>query len=85
MLNPDSSSWTNRESGILALGAVANGCFHGLESHLPRLVPYLIQLIQDTKVWVVWYFKEGAAVLCIRWYGNFKRVVWYFVDGGMVI
>jgi hypothetical protein len=45
----DATNWMVRESGILSLGAVADGCYDHLESHLPRLLPYLVQLLADPK------------------------------------
>ena len=42
-------SWEIKESGILVLGAVAEGCFNGLTAHLDQLVPYLIQCLSDKK------------------------------------
>ncbi|GAA99122.1 uncharacterized protein L969DRAFT_94300 [Mixia osmundae IAM 14324] len=44
-----SDDWLQRESGILALGAIADGCINGIEAHLPVLVPYLLQMLQDAK------------------------------------
>ncbi|CAK9784881.1 putative importin beta-2 subunit [Cutaneotrichosporon oleaginosum] len=44
--------WTYRESGILALGAIAEGCIEGLEPHLPQLVPWLIEALKDRKALV---------------------------------
>ena len=44
------SEWKHRECGILALGAVAEGCMAGIEPHLPTLIPYLIQTLKDPKV-----------------------------------
>eukprot|EP00741_Cyanophora_paradoxa_P008025 tig00001239_g7764.t1 len=44
-----SDKWDVRESAILALGAVAEGCIDGMQPHLPQLVPYLISLLQDSK------------------------------------
>ena len=43
-------SWLHRECGILALGAVAEGCANGIYPHLPVLVPLLIQSLMDSKV-----------------------------------
>ena len=37
----DQGHWSVRESGILALGAIAEGCYVGLLTHLPQLFPYL--------------------------------------------
>lgn len=45
----EDAKWTVRESGILALGAVAEGCFSGLEKHLSQLVPYLIRSLVDAR------------------------------------
>ncbi|KAK0430055.1 related to importin beta-2 subunit (transportin) [Armillaria ostoyae] len=44
-----SSDWLQRESGILALGAMAEGCIEAIEPHLPTLVPYLINMLNDPK------------------------------------
>ncbi|EGD72422.1 hypothetical protein PTSG_00441 [Salpingoeca rosetta] len=42
-----SSEWPRVESGILALGAIAEGCMSGLSGYLPTLIPYLIDLLQN--------------------------------------
>ncbi|CAK4070930.1 unnamed protein product [Aphanomyces euteiches] len=39
--------WCVRESGILALGAIAEGCMEGVVPHLPQLFPYLLTLMED--------------------------------------
>lgn len=44
------AEWKHRECGILALGAVAEGCMSGIEPHLPTLIPYLISTLKDPKV-----------------------------------
>ncbi|KAF8870895.1 transportin-PC [Infundibulicybe gibba] len=44
-----SPDWLQRESGILALGAMAEGCIEAIEPHLPTLVPYLINTLNDAK------------------------------------
>lgn len=44
-----SDNWLSRECGILALGAMAEGCIDALEPHLPTLVPYLINQLNDSK------------------------------------
>ncbi|KAH9935232.1 ARM repeat-containing protein [Epithele typhae] len=44
-----SEDWLQRESGILALGAMAEGCIDAIEPHLPTLVPYLINTLNDSK------------------------------------
>lgn len=45
-----SEDWLQRESGILALGAMAEGCIEAIEPHLTTLVPYLINTLNDAKV-----------------------------------
>lgn len=44
--------WEIKESGILALGAIAEGCMSGMISHLPELIPYLINSLNDRKALV---------------------------------
>ncbi|KAI6183830.1 Transportin-1 [Aphelenchoides bicaudatus] len=41
------SNWIIRESGILALGAVSEGCSNGMNPHLPELIQYLIGQLSD--------------------------------------
>jgi transportin-1 len=45
-----SNDWIVRESGILALGAIAEGCAEGITVHLPQLVPYMLTSLRDTVV-----------------------------------
>ncbi|KAI6197203.1 Importin-beta domain-containing protein [Aphelenchoides besseyi] len=40
-------NWVVRESGILALGAVSEGCVNGMTPHLPELIQYLIGQLND--------------------------------------
>ncbi|GAC74411.1 nuclear transport receptor Karyopherin-beta2/Transportin [Moesziomyces antarcticus T-34] len=44
-----SDDWLQRECGILALGAIAEGCIAGIQPHLPTLVPFLINSLKDSK------------------------------------
>ncbi|BFZ16696.1 hypothetical protein BsWGS_19736 [Bradybaena similaris] len=44
--------WEVKESGILVLGAIAEGCMNGMIPHLPELVPYLISCLSDKKALV---------------------------------
>jgi transportin-1 len=44
--------WELKESGILVLGAIAEGCMSGMVVHLPELVPYLITCLSDKKALV---------------------------------
>ncbi|KAI6228605.1 Importin-beta domain-containing protein [Aphelenchoides fujianensis] len=39
--------WIVRESGILALGAVSEGCSNGMTPHLPELIQYLLVQLND--------------------------------------
>ncbi|TFK64205.1 ARM repeat-containing protein [Pluteus cervinus] len=43
------TEWQERESGILALGAIADGCIDFVGTHLPTLIPYLINTLNDPK------------------------------------
>jgi len=42
-----SSDWRDTEAGILALGAIAEGCSDALEEHLPVLIPLLLDYIKS--------------------------------------
>ncbi|KAG9094499.1 hypothetical protein FRC06_010735, partial [Ceratobasidium sp. 370] len=44
-----STDWIQRESGILALGAMAEGCIEAIEPYLPELIPFLINTLNDPK------------------------------------
>lgn len=44
--------WDAKESGILALGAIAEGCMTGMIPHLSELIPYLIGCLSDKKALV---------------------------------
>lgn len=45
-----SDDWLQKESGILALGAIAEGCMNGVRPHLPQLMPFLVTALSDPKV-----------------------------------
>ncbi|KAK0088459.1 hypothetical protein PV325_011988 [Microctonus aethiopoides] len=45
-------NWEIKESGILALGAIAEGCMEGMIPHLSELIPYLIGCLSDKKALV---------------------------------
>ncbi|OCT98635.1 transportin 1 S homeolog isoform X1 [Xenopus laevis] len=44
--------WVIKESGILVLGAIAEGCMQGMIPYLPELIPHLIQCLADKKALV---------------------------------
>ncbi|KAF8141179.1 armadillo-type protein [Boletus edulis] len=44
-----SPEWLQRESAILALGAMAEGCIDVIEEHLKVLIPYLLNTLNDPK------------------------------------
>jgi transportin-1 len=46
------NEWEVKESGILALGAIAEGCMGGMIPHLSELVPFLINCLSDKKALV---------------------------------
>jgi len=43
----DNSRWLVRESAVLALGAIAPGCYEGMVPNLPHLAPFLTRLAAD--------------------------------------
>ncbi|KAG2703102.1 hypothetical protein I3843_06G114100 [Carya illinoinensis] len=45
--NTDDTTWKDREAAVLALGAIAEGCIHGLYPHLSEIVTFLIPLLDD--------------------------------------
>ncbi len=47
-----SPNWLVKESSILALGAVSEGCMEGMIPNLPELIPYLIGSLSDSKALV---------------------------------
>ncbi|ORY98161.1 armadillo-type protein [Syncephalastrum racemosum] len=44
-----SQDWKERESGVLALGAAAEGALDDIAPHLSEMLPYLLQSLNDTK------------------------------------
>ncbi|XP_038025328.1 transportin-1 isoform X2 [Anas platyrhynchos] len=44
--------WVVKESGILVLGAIAEGCMQGMIAYLPELIPHLIQCLSNKKALV---------------------------------
>ncbi|CAB1332331.1 unnamed protein product, partial [Coregonus sp. 'balchen'] len=44
--------WVIKESGILVLGAIAEGCMQGMITYLPELIPHLVQCLSDKKALV---------------------------------
>jgi transportin-1 len=46
------AEWELKESGILVLGAIAEGCMTGMVVHLPDLIPYLVTCLSDKKALV---------------------------------
>ncbi|KAJ3600654.1 hypothetical protein NHX12_031632 [Muraenolepis orangiensis] len=49
LFHPD---WVIKESGILVLGAIAEGCMQGMVPYLPELMPHLIACLCDKKALV---------------------------------
>ncbi|XP_071849376.1 transportin-1-like [Apostichopus japonicus] len=48
----ESTEWEVKESGILVLGAIAEGCANAMVPHLPRLIPFLISCLSEKKALV---------------------------------
>lgn len=46
------ADWKYREAGILALGAIADGCYEGMQAHLAALIPVLVKTLHDEVVCV---------------------------------
>ncbi|XP_071954469.1 transportin-1-like [Antedon mediterranea] len=46
------ADWEVKESGILVLGAIAEGCGNAMVPHLPELTKYLIQCLSEKKALV---------------------------------
>lgn len=44
--------WKTKETGILALGCIAEGCMDAMAPHLPELVPFLMERLNDDKAQV---------------------------------
>ncbi|CAI2335473.1 unnamed protein product [Caenorhabditis sp. 36 PRJEB53466] len=42
-------NWLVKESGILALGAIAEGCMDGVVPHLGELIPFMLTMMFDKK------------------------------------
>ncbi|KAL6045658.1 Transportin-1 [Balamuthia mandrillaris] len=45
----DKELWPIRESAILCLGAIAEGCSDALGPHLPKIIPFLFTQLNDTE------------------------------------
>lgn len=60
-----------RESALLALGAMANGCQYEMHAHLSGLVPFLLALVADA-------VPEVRSIAC--WVLS-RYCVWIFQDG----
>ena len=43
--DPRGEAWKVRESAILALGCAAEGCYTGLQEHLPALYPFMVSML----------------------------------------
>ncbi|XP_074105012.1 transportin 1 [Cotesia typhae] len=63
-------NWEVKESGILALGAIAEGCMEGMVPHLSELIPYLINSLNDKKALVraitCWTLSRYAHWVCAQ-------------------
>jgi len=67
--------WMRKESGILALGAISEGCLAGMAEHLPQLMPFLFDclrhehaLVRSITCWAIsrystWVVASGPELL----------------------
>lgn len=39
--------WEERECGVLAVGAIAEGCYHGMTVHMRSIFPFLLHCVTD--------------------------------------
>lgn len=73
----DHQDWIVRESGILAIGAAAEGGIHSMSNHLHKLIPYLLKSMGDPQVSFfasLLCFSSNIKTpvfLCSRWCGQF--------------
>lgn len=44
----DGENWEQRECGVLALGAIAEGCYGGMSHHMRNIFPFLMRLASDS-------------------------------------
>jgi transportin-1 len=65
-----SAAWPQREGALMGLGAVALGCAHGLEPHLPALLPFVVSQTEDAAAPLrriaLWTLGRFARWLCAR-------------------
>ncbi|KAB0795304.1 hypothetical protein PPYR_12143 [Photinus pyralis] len=70
----NSSDFIVRESGILALGAIAEGCCHDLHPHLPELFQYLFQSLDS----------EYSLIRVITCWTMSRYIVWLMKDEELI-
>lgn len=72
-------NWEVKESGILVLGAIAEGCFTGITAHLNELIPFLIQSLNDKKPLVrsisCWTLSRYAHWIVLQQQENLLKVL----------
>ena len=50
VISTPNAPWYVTESAILAIGAVAEGCYNGMTVYLPQLIPFLVQNLTHPNV-----------------------------------
>lgn len=62
--------WPKREAGVLTIGAISEGCIEIVSPHLPDLIPFLINLLDDQApvvrkitCWSIGRYSSWAAAL----------------------
>ena len=73
-----------KESAILALGAIAEGCMNGLNIYLPELAQYLIKCMDDSKP-VIRIITCWTLSRYVRFVVNEARHELYFVPAMMIL
>lgn len=72
-----SPDWINREAGLLALGAFTPGCGEHLYEYLPKIVPYVLQLLNDENA-AIRSMACWALGRCSKWIVSIKEGQQFF-------
>ena len=74
-----SEQWLVKESSILALGAVSEGCMEGMVPHLSELIPFLLNSLSDSKALVrsitCWTLSRYSHWLVAQSHGHYLKTL----------
>eukprot|EP00958_Prasinococcus_capsulatus_P023744 scaffold3600_cov387-Prasinococcus_capsulatus_cf.AAC.6 len=73
--NLNSTDWKVRESAVLTIGAIAEGCYDGLVPHLGGLIPFLVPMLED----------QRPLVRSITCWSISRYTAWLVSDGKQVL